>query len=56
MNKQEDIETNIKEKKQLIERIEKLEIGLMLIVNQLRSLKEIPPSLLDTVERMILKR
>jgi hypothetical protein len=44
------------EKRQLIERIERLEIGLILIVNQLRSLKEFPPKLLKTVEKIILNK
>lgn len=44
------------EKRQLIERIERLEIGLILIVNQLRSLKEFPQELLKTVEKIILNK
>jgi len=54
-SKDTEIKNNLKEKRELIERIEKLEIGFLLLINQLRDIKEIPDSLLDIVEKILLR-
>ena len=55
MGKEDEIKTNLDDKRQLIERIERLEIGLILIINQLRVDKNFPQSLLDRVESIVLR-
>lgn len=50
------MQNEVNEKRQLLERIERLEIGLLLMVNQLRIVQDIPQTLLDTVEKIILNK
>jgi hypothetical protein len=56
MSEDNKVETLINEKRRLIARLDKLEVGFILLINQLRSLNTIPQELLDTVEKIILNK
>ena len=40
----------------ITDRLEKLEISMILLINQLRDSKELPNSLLETIEKILLSR
>ena len=46
---------NLKEKRQVIERIEKLEICMVLLINQLNNVEGVPKGLLKNIESILLK-
>ena len=56
IKKEKKVINNLKEKREVIERIEKLEICMILILNQLHSVKGIPKDLLKNIESILLKK
>ena len=50
------VTSNVKQNKALLERIDKLEFILLLIVNQLRTVPNFPKEVLDTIEKIITNR
>ena len=47
---------NIKEKRQVIERLEKLEFCMALLINQLSNVEGVPKGLLKNIESILLKK
>ena len=50
------IVNNLKEKREVIERLEKLEICMVLLINQLHNVEGVPNGLLKNIENILLKK